>query len=161
MNTDEFNLLAPYDKGQAVGDLIGGELFFNYFLEADGLYLWAICQPEDEQCLQKDLDGLQSSDKQWALWKVKEPRLDDTWRRKITLSKKGHHIRYFDTPGGGWRVIEVLVERGFTIQLQSLAHGWKIAAALEGETQSTSAPTMQEAACLMAVKLLGGPPSDP
>lgn len=83
--------------------------------------------------------------------------LEDAQRSSVRAIVKRWHLRYSDTPGGGWEVIENLERRGFRVTVQSRVKGWWTVI-LENDrgnrAATTIAETMAEAACLAASRVL-------
>lgn len=69
------------------------------------------------------------------------------WRDTVQLELEAWHLRYSDTPGGGWNVIEAIRNEGFSVTVQSCADGWRVTA----DEVEAKATTMAEAACLAAL----------
>lgn len=91
---------------------------------------------------------MQDHDRLWENSLADYPRLTDEMRGKLTVIVDRWHLRYSDTPGGGWVIVEWLRARG-PVNVASVGDYWRVAFGDEAET----APTMQEAACRMALRV--------
>jgi len=76
---------------------------------------------------------------------------------QVKIVEQVWHIRYSDTPGGGWIVVEAMIKAGFLINIEGDHAGWKITCD-DGDPHhgrsSEIADTMAEAACKLALRRL-------
>lgn len=157
MNEEQFLQLKPSDKNRVIGELISGTVLYNYFLQAGDAFLWSIFQPDDVAAFERNIKRMQASNADWAAWKKDNFRLDDSMRGKITLGKSGYHIRYSETPGGGWMVVEFLRAAGYKIQITTPSENkWAVHCqkAMHDRLVSRESDTMEMAACLLALQVL-------
>jgi hypothetical protein len=149
-------------RNNYIGELIKAPPLTQLYLALDGKMMWLT--PKGE----KDLDELsgmvaewQRTKKAYKQWQKVTPELLDEWRGRISVQVQRWHIRYSDTPGGGWDVVEALGKLGWQVKLEAVWPNWKITcddlSPHRGRVIET-APTMQEAACLAAMRCF--PPND-
>ena len=91
-----------------------------------------------------------------AEWTRRGMEISYLLRDEVVLSEHRWHLRYSETPGGGWDVIEKLTRSGYTVQVQVSAKDCKVIAAGD-QNFAERAPTMAEAACKVALRALSHP----
>lgn len=149
--------LTPRQKNNRIGELIGAEPMGTVFLARNGERLWETRYTLAElDEMQAGIAKWQSTAAEWRKFLKAAPTLDPSWRGEISLVVWKCHIRYAETPGGGWAVVEALRKRGFLITATTSLAGWHIAARRNGDVfgHSAEAGEMHEAACLLALKAL-------
>lgn len=148
--------LSVSQRNNIVGNLIGGDVIKRPYMARDGKYLW-YCQitAEEAQERGKWLTEQQATEQAWARFRKDfDNRITADDRGKITIEIEEHHLRYSDTPGGGWMVIEAMRKAGYAIQVSHDASSWIVGTGRHNEPIGMSAPTMEEAACKLALLIL-------
>lgn len=153
MGWDE--MTAP-ERNNYIGDLIKAPPLTQLYLALDGKMLWLT--PKQEKDLVEFSGWVadwQRTKKAWKQWQKTSGELLDDWRGRITVQVQRWHIRYSDTPGGGWDVVEAIGKLGWQVKLEAVWPNWRITcddlSPHHGRVIET-APTMQEAACLAAMR---------
>lgn len=144
-------------RNHFIGELIGAEPLEELHLLLDGKFLWPIRKPKSQWPeVPKWFEDWQSSEKRWQTFIKGMPDFKAEWRGRITTEIYRWHLRYSDTPAGGWAVIEHLREHHCSyLSLVTIDSGWELYTIPKGPGEhAIRAATVQEAACLMAVKLI-------
>ena len=152
--------LSTVDRNTLIGNLIGLDAIRHTYLARDGAYLWA-CQIPVEEAAERNqwLAGQQKTETLWKRFRRNyDKRITAEDRGKITIEIEVYHLRYSDTPGGGWKVIEAIRPHVENIFVMSCDDGqWEVMAIPLGggdDDVTCKAPTMQEAACELALLIL-------
>lgn len=98
---------------------------------------------------EKLVQDFRTDDKLWSHIKAKHPHLSNVMRPELKVVVERWHMRYSDTPGGGWEVVEWIRREVGSVEVCSSAKGWKVSAI----DYAGSAPTMAEAACICALSI--------
>lgn len=115
------------------------------------------------------LGGLHLSRDEAEIWLEHAKQSPLNWREKmgaeqpfafapqVAVEEVVWHIRYSDTPGGGWIVVEAMHAAGFAVVVQTTKSGWKVTCDDGNPNHGRSsevAATMAEAACKLALRRL-------
>lgn len=145
-----------FERNQLVGNTLGMEPLTQCWIGCDGKKLvwtrWEEKQKSEAEAMARMIDD---NDTLWAESLAEFPSLKPEMRGKLVVIVERWHMRYSDTPAGGWEVIEWLRGRG-EVTVQSVADQWRVIFD-DGHPHhgrlSLAAPTMAEAACLIALRL--------
>ncbi len=152
---EDVETVSPSEVNNTIGNLIGAEPMRRPYIARSGTFMWYCGIAENEiEIKQAWIAEVQDTVEGWTRFLV-------NFDKRITLSDRGtlsieieeHHLRYSDTPGGAWRVIEAIREAGYSVQISSLKTGWKIACTLGGEPAVAKSDTMAKAACKCAISI--------
>lgn len=115
----------------------------------------------------KTVGSLDMSLSDAVAWLEEARGCEELWRQRfdgsvpflfaeeVEATEQIWHIRYSDTPGGGWNVIEAMKSAGFSMVISSVKDGWRVTCD-DGNphhgNSSEIAPTMAEAACKLALR---------
>ena len=139
--------LTATERNHLVGETLGMEPLTQCWLGVDGKMLlrtaWDEKQKGEAAAMARMIN---TYDQLWSDSLADYPSLKPEMRGKLAVIVDRWHLRYSDTPGGGWEVVEWLRKRG-PVNVASVAPDWRVAF---GDAAAT-APTMAEAACLMAL----------
>ena len=146
-------------RNHFIGELIGAEPLEELHLLLDGKFLWPIRKPKSQWPeVPKWFEDWQSSEKRWQTFIKGMPDFKAEWRGRITTEIYRWHLRYSDTPAGGWAVIEHLRTHHCTsIWIHTFwPDKWELIAHTDGGSKLNTiiGDTFAEAACLMAVELI-------
>lgn len=149
-----------FERNQLIGDRLGFEPLTQCWIGCDGRKLlrtrW---EEKDKSEAEAMARMIQHHDKLWNDSLVDFPSLMPDMRGKLVVIVEHWHIRYSDTPGGGWCVVEWLRDRG-SVNVASLGAEWRVAFddghPHHGAVVET-ASTMAEAACLVALRVCSKP----
>lgn len=138
-----------FERNQLVGDTLGLEPLTQCWIGCDGRKLlrtrWDESQKAEAEAMARMIN---TYDKLWNDSLADYPSLKPEMRGKLVVIVDRWHIRYSDTPGGGWDVVEWMRKRG-PVNVASVGDQWRVAFGDDAET----APTMAEAACLIALRV--------
>ena len=144
-------------RNNFIGELIGAQPLQQIYLARNGTMLWPTSYDvaELDNC-RENLARWQSTAKEWRSFTKATSDIDPSWRGQLTLEVHKWHRRYSEVPAGGWSVIEHLAEHHCDdVHISKVAAGWHLSVVTKAEREfSQIAPTVQEAACLMAVKII-------
>jgi hypothetical protein len=147
--------LSVSERNALIGKLIGGETIRRPYMARDGRYLWP-CMITAAEAGERNkwLLEQQATEQSWARFRRDfDERITADDRGKITIEIEEHHLRYSDTPGGGWMVIEALQKLGCGIEIKSLGAEWQVVAIdSDGDIYPAIGGTMAEAACEAAMR---------
>ena len=144
--------MTPAQRNDRVGKLIGAEPLGQYYLYLDGRESCGLPCTRDEK---EKAEGLVAyiRGKGWTKF-ASEHGFPDAWRKSAEARLVEWHIRHSDTPGGGWEVVQAIRTAGYAVSVESMADGdWFIQARQSPRVFQAAAPTMAEAACLIALKM--------
>lgn len=160
--------MTPGERNWTIGELLGASpmrqfwLMWNWtFQKTDGGTLTGRKNLGGLACdsLTEAEDWLEEAKNTKTAWKRKFPEktspiFDE--REQVEIHEQVWHIRYSETPGGGWDVIEFLKPKTDHIMISTMSDGWWqiVAVPTGGEDITTEAATMAEAACAMAFEIL-------
>jgi hypothetical protein len=152
--------LGVSDRNKLIGNLIGGRVIRRPYMARDGQYLWA-CPIHADEVPERSawLAEQQATEASWKRFRKDfDARITAEDRGKITIEIEEDHLRYSDTPAGGWMVIEAMRPRVQQIFVLSCDDGeWEVMAIPLDERPediTCKAKTMQEAACELALLIL-------
>ncbi len=154
MNTDaqtNWPTLTAVQRNALVGETMKAEPLYAYYVRWIGKNL-AQLRVKEESEAQSWLRIAKFSKENWKRLMDEVP-----WslREEVSVHVESWHIRYSDTPGGGWIVIEWLRARGL-VCVSSCSDGWHVAFDDRHPHHGLTveeAPTMAEAACLVALRV--------
>ena len=143
------------ERNQFIGDLIGAEPLSQYYITYKGKHMAPMPYSGADKEKAEELFAFCTGEG-WNEF-CKDRGILKTDKALVGLELFRWHMRYSDTPGGGWDVIEAIRKRGFFIQCRSLSGGWEVSGSPAGTFGKICrvAPTMAEAACLLAIRCLG------
>lgn len=64
-------------------------------------------------------------------WEKIMPEMTWTDRNLVDVAEDTHHVRYSDTPGGAWMLIEELASKGWTVSVVTTGHSSGVSAILK------------------------------
>lgn len=158
--------LTEEQRNNRIGELIGAEpmrqswIVWEYkFHNLEGI----------ERTIKKTLGSLTLSLAESEAWLAHAKQSERIWKQKfdektcptfkerdqVKIVEQVWHIRYSDTPGGGWLVVEAMIKAGFLINIEGDHAGWKITCDDWNPHHGRStekAATMAEAACKLALR---------
>lgn len=148
----EWLSMTACDRNRVIARVIGAELLGQFYVYADGVRYCAtpLWRDKEEEAanLEKHMRG-----KGWKTF-AKDHGFQNLRPDQVELRLCEWALRYSDTPGGGWEVIEWLKGKCEWLWVGATEDGWEVIAVAHGEEDfTTSAATMAEAACLMALEL--------
>ena len=152
--------LTDEQKNTLIGELIGAKPMRNIWLQwmpknKDGSLL---CKKNlgqlGDMSMEDAEEWLKSSKKSKAEWVRRNINLDWMLREEVNLTEQLWHINYSNTPGGGWIVVEAL-RKSFDVLIRSIGEEWRIDCGLGNDSFAVKSQTMADAACQMALLLLG------
>lgn len=150
-----------------LGELIGATPQSQCFLAVDGKPVLATPYAEkDRMKVDAALAVLKGSDASWAEFRAANTQSEDAWREKLEVHIARWHLRYSDTPGGAWELVEWLRREWSDLVLVIKArpagiYVWVAEGAELGV--DAEAPTFEGAVCecvllLKAPEMLGATP---
>lgn len=144
--------MPPADVNFAIGNLIGAEPMRRPYIARKGEFLWYCGIAEREiEAKQAWIAEVQDTVDAWERFLVDfDKRITRADRGKISIEVEEHHIRYSDTPGGGWNVIEAIRESGRAVVVSSFKAGWQVKCTYGGQPVIGKSDTMAKAACKCA-----------
>jgi hypothetical protein len=149
---DEWLSMSACERNLVIAKVIGAELLGQFYVYAEGRQycatpLWRD-KVEEAANLESHMRG-----KGWKTF-AKDHGFQHLSPDQVELRLCEWAMRYSDTPGGGWEVIEWLKKKCEWLWIGATEAGWEVAAVAKGDEDfTTSAATMAEAACLMALEL--------
>lgn len=152
--------LGAAERDNLIGEMLGAEPHRNIWLvwtikKADGEIIGKRHIGQLGNMSMEDAEAwLVSAKKSKAEWVRRGIDLDWLLRAEITLFEQVWHLRYTETPGGGWKAIEALRAAGYAVQIASCRGGWRVTVVVGPDPVSMVAETMQEAACQVALLVL-------
>ena len=160
--------LSPEERNERIGDLLEMKPATQCWIGIAGKRFWITPHTEEKRDeAQALIDYFTKSDKNWAFFVKEKKGACDEMRSQLEVIVERWHIRYSDTPGGGWQVVEWLRNHG-TVWVMSRTNGWGVVFddghPNHGRIDIGSA-TMADAACQVAIAfctrraLAGLPPS--
>lgn len=152
--------LSAGQRNNIIGELIGGEPIRRVEIvwKADDGKTFVLgslpCMP-----IEKAKEWLDHARQSRENWEVKFDGLNHPFclADQVHVREDVWHIRYSDTPGGGWFVVRALQSAGFSINISSVTTGWRVSCDDENPHHGTSAEvaeTMEEAVCKLALRRL-------
>jgi hypothetical protein len=148
--------LTTAQRNNLIGNLIGADPIRRPYMARDGKYLWycpITAEEADERS--KWLAEQQATEESWKQFRKDfDDRITAEDRGKITIEIEEHHIRYSDTPGGGWMVIEAVRKAGYAVQIASTGKGWKAMTIVGHDALCVRSESMEDAACQLALTIL-------
>ena len=144
-----------FERNQLIGDTLGLEPLTQCWLGVDGKKLlrtrWDEKQQSEAEAMARMIND---NDTLWNESLADFPSLKPEMRGKLVVIVDRWHIRYSDTPGGGWEVVEWLARHGH-VRVESVNGQWRVIFD-DGHPHhgrcSEHAETMAEAACLVALR---------
>lgn len=145
--------MEPFDRNWLIGGLLGAEPMVQFYVKVNGAVVSQLTPRSLDECeaVMANLRG-----KHWSRF-AKDYGLSADCRQKLELHKEEWHIRYCNTSGGGWVVIEYLRKLGCAVAIESADKaGWKVVAITRPDHRNITATceTMEEAACLALLRVL-------
>lgn len=140
----EWQDMSAWQRNWLIGSLMKAEPMRAFYLRWQGKD-FAQLRTKDAADAERWLRIAKGGELQW---KTLVDEVPWTAREEVTIHVDEWHVRYSDTPGGGWIVIEWLRLRG-AVNVASIGEQWRIAH--ERCEVAVTAPTMAEAACRMAL----------
>jgi hypothetical protein len=135
-----WNELSPQERNALVGDTLGFKPVTQCWFGCDGQNLIRTAWSEEQRGAAESLCRMvQLHDKLWTESLADWPSIKPEMRGRLEVIVERWHIRYSDTPGGGWTVIEWLRARG-QVQIRSVDAGWLVS----NDGLAEIAPTMAE-----------------
>lgn len=99
----------PAQRNHWLGELIGAPPQSQCFLAVDGKPVLATPYAEkDRMKVDAALAVLKGSDASWAEFRAANTQSEEAWREKLEVHIERWHLRYSDTPGGAWELVEWL-----------------------------------------------------
>jgi hypothetical protein len=141
-----------FQRNWLIGEMMKAEPLRDYCLRRDGKTIGRLAVKSAEEAE----SWLRIANMSLTNWVKLMPEVPYECRAEVTIHVDSWHIRYSDTPGGGWEVIEWLRKRG-TVWLESMGlDGWLVRhEEPDRETYvQESARTMAEAACKVALRVV-------
>ena len=118
--------LSPEQKNNLVGETLRMKPLTQCWFGYEGKKLLRTPWTEEQRKEPEALARMsQTDDELWASWLVAQPSLQPEMRGKVTVEIDRWHLRYSDTPGGGWMVIEWLHGKG-TVRIETVADQWRV-----------------------------------
>jgi len=145
--------LPTTERNSLIAKLIGAKLLSQFYLYIDGKEY----SPMPHQSHDREkAEGLAAYVKGecWAEFAA-ERGLKDEWRESVEAKLIEWPLRYSDTPGGGWVVVEAMRDQGWDIKIESTGDGWMITVDENNPHHGRvieHGPTMQAAACQAALR---------
>lgn len=150
-------------RNTLIGNLIGGNVIRRPYMARDGKFLW-YCPITAEEAVERSkwLAEQQATEQTWKRFRKDfDDRITAEDRGRITIEIQEHHLRYSDTPGGGWMVIEWLRGQGWehsaSVAVASVKDGWQVTFD-DGNPHHgrriVVSETMEDAACQVALLIL-------
>lgn len=146
-------LLPATERNLTIAKLIGAKLLSQFYLYIDGKEY----SPMPHQAHEREkAEGLAAYAKGegWAEFSAQRG-LKDEWRESVEARLIEWPLRYSDTPGGGWDVIEAMRAQGWDIEVASTGDGWMVTIDDNNPHHGRiieHGPNMQTAACLAALR---------
>lgn len=145
-------------RNNLVGKLIEAKPLSQLWVGWRGIQKLQLPATNDEIQKYRDaLEELQKIDIKWNPFIAKHhPTIMHFMRGQLEIIDEQWYMRYSDTPGGGWAVIEALRAKGARIVIESEINGtWSMRTDLDGRSFVWCAePSIAVAACRSAVALL-------
>lgn len=157
-----WNDMNAEQRSHTVGELMGVEKLSQCFLAVGGQRVLATPHAGRERGrVEAMLLALRASDDLWAEFRAGHSEATDDWRTQLEVEVVEWHLRYADTPGGGWEVLEYLRREGWEISVNGApdAVHWFVSAGRGrvsqggAECHRTDAEHMAEAACRLLVTI--------
>lgn len=144
-----------FERNQLVGETLKLEPITQCWIGCDGRKLLRTCWDEHQQAQAEAMARMINTyDKIWEDTLADCPSIKPEMRGKLVVIVDRWHLRYSDTPGGGWEVCEWLRRFGH-VRVESVHDQWQVSFD-DGHPHhgrcSEYAPTMAEAACLVALR---------
>jgi hypothetical protein len=107
-------------RNHFVGELIGAKPLSQCYLAAGGVRVLVSPYTEEQRGkLDAMIVALKASDDVWAEMRKANSHITDEMRDGLEVDVERWHIRYSDTPGGAWEVVEWLRGQGYVVQLRA------------------------------------------
>ncbi len=150
--------MSANQRNTLIGELISGEALRTPYLAKSGGYLWDL-RITDVEAYAKFLAEFQSTAAKWRrfLKNLNDERITEEDRGLLTVEIYSYHIRYSDTPGGGWMVVEAMRRAGIHIVIEATTAGWRVTADdlnPHHGRRSVESATMQDAVCQVALLVM-------
>lgn len=149
-------------RNNLVGKLIDAKPLSQLWIGWSGIKKLQLPATNNEiQKYREALKEIQKIDIKWNPFIAKHhPTIMHFMRGQLEIIDDQWYMRYSDTPGGGWEVIEALRAKGARIVIESELNGWSMRTDLNGRSYVwCGEPSIAEAACRSAVALLSLKPS--
>lgn len=161
---EQWDVMAPGVRNRVIASILGLELLGQWYIHCDGKPWLATPYSREQKKEAEKLFKRAGTKRGWKVFTqahgLPETSKFEDW--KLTLELVEWPLRYSDTPGGGWEVIETLRKKGFEINIRTVHNflqfrGWKITVSeIDGAiVAALDAETIQEVACLAALKIFG------
>lgn len=150
--SDCWATLSVRERDDIIGNLIKAEPIKSYNLYVGGKYFSGLMVRSHEEAEKLAEAGRLRHWKELA----KKHGWPDEWRSTLEARTHTNHLRYNETPGGAWFVIEAMREQGWDIEIASTGDGWMITVDDNNPHHGRiieHGPTMQAAACQAALRL--------
>ena len=143
-------------RNNLVGKLISAKPLSQLWIGWRGIKKLQLPATNDETQKYKDqLAELQKIDIEWNPFIAKHhPTIMNCMRGQLEIIDEQWHMRYSDTHGGGWEVLEALKRMGYFVRVETERIGWSVRVSEEADSICYAASSMAEAACRVAIKLL-------
>lgn len=146
-------LLPATQRNLIIAKLIGAKLLSQFYLYIDGKEYSPLPHQAHER---EQAEGLAAyaRGEGWAEFSARHG-LRDEYRESVEARLIEWPLRYSDTPGGGWDVVEAMRAQGWHIEVASTGDGWMITIDDNNPHHGRiieHGPNMQIAACLAALR---------
>lgn len=149
--------LTPTERNDLIGDSLGFTPTTQCFIGYCGEKLCSTIYTEKQLAeANEQLRKMQTAEL-WPIFKKKFTCFSPEMRGHLEIIVDRWHIRYSDTPGGGWCVVEWLNAKGDVDVLSEGKGQWRVVFDDRNPHHgkiSIQAPTMAEAACLVSLEFL-------
>lgn len=145
--------LTATERNDLIGFSIGFKPATQCWFGCGGKKLIRTAWSEEQKSAAEALCRMvQQHDQIWTESLADWPSVKPEMRGRLEVIVERWHIRYSDTPGGGWEVVEWLRTRGAVV-VASAGSAWRVSFDYheDRDTIIIEKPTMAEAACLVAL----------
>ena len=150
--------LTTTERNDLIGESLGFKPATQCWISYQGKGVLITASTEETRAKAEELLQYMQRPENQAFCLAKYPSLRPEMFGKMEVTVERWHIRYCDTPGGGWCVIEWLNAKGNVDVLSEGKGEWRVCFDDRHPHHpkiSIQAPTMAEAACLVALTYLG------
>ncbi len=112
----------------------------SWALYLDGKYAYDVRALNLESAQKSLASALKLTPKKWT----ELTRFPASLRATAEIRENHHHVRYSDTPGGAWMLIEDLNKHGWTVEIKSRPSSITVVFTLGGIRKEASGTSMSE-----------------
>lgn len=150
--TTEWADMTAFQRNWLIGEMMKAEPLRAYYLRRDGRNIGQL-EVKDEG---EAKSWLNIANMSLTNWVKLMPEVPYECRAEVAIHVETWHMRYSDTPGGGWEVVEWLRKRGQLEVMSCALGGWTVRLHVPSEYHgdpAETAPTVAEAACRVAMRV--------